>query len=98
MVHLRFEVMPVFPFAHPEVAGAIVHCWVDTSDPMVAEARARGWLGESGWVVVSLEASRLVHPEDDLSDAERLHVEQARSDGGSMRFHTWPTSGEFPTA
>lgn len=56
MVYIQFEAMPPQDISTREnVAGAYVNCWIQADDATEAEKRARQWLAEEGWVVVSVE-------------------------------------------
>ena len=67
-------------------------------EPADAEARARRWLEEAGWLVVHLEDCRLVADDEALRDLEARYVREAREHGGSMSVHTWPPDGEASNA
>ena len=59
MVFIQFEAMsPQAISTRANVAGAYVNCWIDADDAAEAEQRARQWIADEGWVIVSVEECR----------------------------------------
>jgi hypothetical protein len=91
MVFIQFEAIPSQEIATREnVAGAYVNCWIQSMDAAEAEQRARDWIAEEGWVIVSVDACRLIDVESEASGPYGAHVKEALQSGGSLTFHRWP--------
>jgi hypothetical protein len=97
MVFIRFEAMPAQIISTREnVAGAYVNCWIRADDAAEAEERARQWIADEDWVVVSVEACRLVDIDSEVSGPDGSYIREALESGGSLVFHRWPPGGEAP--
>lgn len=95
MVFVQFEVMPPQALSTREnVAGAYVNCWIRVDDAAEAEARARQWIADEEWVVVSVEDCRVVDVEAEISGPNGPYIREAMESGGSLVFHRWPPEGE----
>ena len=97
MVFIQFEAMPPQAISTGEnVAGAYVNCWIRADDVTEAEERARQWIADEDWVVVSVEERRLVDVESEVSGPNGPYIREALGSGGSLVFHQWPPEGEEP--
>jgi hypothetical protein len=95
MVFIQFEAMPPQAVSTREnVAGAYVNCWIRADDPAEAEAQARQWIADDGWVVVSVEECRSVDVDSEVSGPNGSYIREALESGGSLVFHRWPPEGE----
>ena len=79
---------------NPQFAGAFVNCWIRVDDAGEAEARARQWIADEDWVVVSVEERRVVDVESEISGPNGPYIREAMESGGSLVFHRWPPEGE----
>ena len=94
-VFIEFEAMPPQAMSTREnVAGAYVNCWIRADDAIEAEARARRWIADEDWVVVSVEECRLVDVESEVSGPNGSYIREALESGASLVFHRWPPQGE----
>jgi hypothetical protein len=95
MVFIQFEAIPSQAIATREnVAGAYVNCWIQSMDAAEAERRARRWIADEGWVIVSVDECRLIDVESEVSGPDAAYVREALQSGGSLTFHRWPPDGE----
>jgi hypothetical protein len=95
MVFIQFEAMPPQAISTREnVAGAYVNCWIEADDATAAEKRARQWLADEDWVVVSVQECRLVDVDAEISGPNASYIREALESGGSLVFHRWPPEGE----
>ena len=95
MVFVQFEAIPPQALSTREnVAGAYVNCWIRVDDAVEAEARARQWIADEDWVVVSVEECRVVDVESEISGPTGPYIREAMESGGSLVFHRWPPEGE----
>ena len=95
MVFIEFQVMPTQALAVREnVAGAYVTCWITSDDAAEAEERARKWITDEDWVVVSVEQRRVVDVESEANGSNGSYIREALESGGSLVFHRWPPEGE----
>ena len=95
MVFIQFEAMPPQATStHEHVAGAYVNRWVRSDDASEAQERARQWLADEDWVVISVEECRLVDVDSEVSGPNGSYIREALESGGSLVFHRWPPEGE----
>ena len=97
MVFIQFEAMPPQDISTREnVAGAYVNCWIRADDAAEAEERARQWIADEDWVVVSVEECRVVDVDSEVAGPNGSYIREALESGGSLVFHRWPSEGEEP--
>jgi hypothetical protein len=95
VIFIQFEAMPTQAVAERDnVAGAHVNCWIQTRDPVQAEARGRHWIAKEGWIVVSVKQWRPVDVDAETRGPDAEYILEALRADGSIVFNRWSPDSE----
>ena len=93
--YFTFDAIPLAE--NPEkkdCAGAVVCCWVDSIDVNFALAKAKNYITNEGWEVITVEEQFIAtreQYEDDPENEDALECyDEAASEGVSAIFYIWP--------
>lgn len=76
-----------------DAGGAYVNCWIDFKMQAGAEAVARHYIEDAGWMAGDVEEARTVNKEEYADNPESLAwFTKAEKDGACFVFHTWPVT------
>ncbi len=93
MFYFAFEVRPTAAIPQAaEIAGATAHMFVNHTARDAAEAHARAYLLDLGWLIVDMELVRQIPPEQvhALDTAAQASYRRAQHDGVHVVLCAWP--------